>query len=121
MSMRHDLHCGIKLGESFGMEESIIDLARSMGIKCAAFKTESVYQVSLGSCSALEHVLSMTSAYNKRVSSPVKYEPVEYSFKVSMHDIGDYIGITLEEDSDHLFLLANNTVVHNCNVYVPSL
>jgi len=45
------------------------------------------------------------------------WELKEYR-KVDMSSFGDYVGITLENDSDSLFLLGNNAVVHNSNVYV---
>ncbi|KAI9505718.1 ATP synthase alpha/beta family, nucleotide-binding domain-containing protein [Coemansia spiralis] len=101
------------------VRDGAIALARSLGIHAIAMESNSAdqYIVRLSSGSALGSVLNKCALpRNKTSSRPAKLERLANKFAFALEELpaDDYYGITLSEDSDHRFVLANMTVVHNC-------
>ncbi|KAJ2864702.1 Pre-mRNA-processing-splicing factor 8 [Coemansia aciculifera] len=97
-------------------------IARSLGIRYMGNRGERGISAMLMPCSATTNVLALWVSYNESMQPPavVHRFPAEYEFEVTKYGSspGEYVGLTLDDSSDQLFVLANNTVVHNSNVYV---
>jgi len=100
-----------------GICDGIISLARSLGIKVDSYKKGDVYVCNLSYCSALDEILSKCSVESNQRIAPEKldFSNQKFYFNVEKKSQGleEYFGIEIEGDSK-LFLLANNSVVHNC-------
>lgn len=106
------------------VRDGVIAVARSLGIRASVDTTKSTaiqngpakeYSLNLsGDC--LASVLSKCTLDSKQVPVPstVTREGESFSFNVAKTEPAEYFGLTLSGDSDHLFLLANGVVVHNC-------
>ncbi|GEQ72300.1 hypothetical protein JCM33374_g5987 [Metschnikowia sp. JCM 33374] len=102
-----------------GVRDGLVMVARSLGIR-ASVSTEKAnnegrYAV-LMSGDAMSGVLSKCSLSHKKAPMPsaVKRNAEPYYFEVKETIMDDYYGVTLEDGSDHQFLLANCALVHNC-------
>lgn len=104
--------------------DGVIAIARSLGIRTAVTTQPTVvnnsnqvqsYNVSL-SGETLASVLSKCAFDRKKVAAPsvVAREDETFHFNVTKSEPAEYFGITLSQESDHLFVLANGVVVHNC-------
>ncbi|RKO95823.1 hypothetical protein CAUPRSCDRAFT_12475, partial [Caulochytrium protostelioides] len=105
--------------------DGIVAVARSLGVRVSVDTSQPVviegvkhakaYSVFL-SGEALASVLAKCSLDRKQVPTPatVSRQPETFHFSVTKIERAEYFGITLSDDSDHKFLLANNVVVHNC-------
>lgn len=94
------------------------ETAHSLGIRTSAANQNGVYTIVLSGHSPLEAVLARCSrSYFAKVKAPAKItrEAQAFHFDASSHTPFDYYyGITLDEESDQMFLLADMTIVHNC-------
>lgn len=90
--------------------KNIVKLAQSLGIK--GFSTDKI--VTLIGTEALQSVLSLSSRYKINKPYSINRTPQSFQFKLEKQDEAEYYGVTLPENSDHLFLLSNQVLVHNC-------
>ncbi|KAJ1665565.1 H(+)-transporting V1 sector ATPase subunit A [Coemansia sp. RSA 1813] len=91
-------------------------VARSLGIVALTDDAEN-HGIQLSNGPALDAVLSKcVLARAAAAPSMPKTERVSGRFAFELEELpaDDYYGITLSEDSDHKFVLANMAVVHNC-------
>ncbi|XBW38071.1 hypothetical protein QEN19_003658 [Hanseniaspora menglaensis] len=116
--------------ESSEVKSGLVSLLHSLGLDVSVSQS-----LSLGDASKLAHLISAegknlnlslrhTVSPNKTISVcdreyqdflfKFKVTPVEANDATGILPFDDYYGITLEKDSDHKFLLANGTLVHNC-------
>ncbi|QLQ79900.1 hypothetical protein HG537_0C05480 [Torulaspora globosa] len=109
-----------------GVNDGVVSLARSLGLdvtaKIEGFVNQSTgskfaHSILLSRDNALLSVLSRCASTDKFGAAPV--ETIErtarkFYFSLEQTTEDDYYGITLSEESDHQFLLANQVVVHNC-------
>ncbi|OBA24284.1 hypothetical protein METBIDRAFT_30600 [Metschnikowia bicuspidata var. bicuspidata NRRL YB-4993] len=98
------------------VRDGLVKASRSLGIRASVKEdTAMSFAVSL-SGNALTGVLSKCASFSKKapVSSKTERLPEAFSFDIKKTSVDDYYGITLEEGSDHQFLLANCALVHNC-------
>ncbi|KSA02538.1 uncharacterized protein AC631_01713 [Debaryomyces fabryi] len=96
--------------------EGVIAVSRSLGI-CTSVKTEGEsYIVEMTGNAALESVLGKCALAEKTTPLPSHLTRTGQNFDFSVKEIeaADYYGVTLPENSDHQFMLANQAVVHNC-------
>jgi V-type H+-transporting ATPase subunit A len=94
--------------------EGVIRLARSLGIQTSVNPVENKYNVSLVG-TPLSGVLSKcTLSRNYAASTEFIREPVSFNFDLVKLEKQNYYGLTLDESSDHMFLLSNMALVHNC-------
>lgn len=96
--------------------EGVIAVSRSLGI-CTSVKAENEsYIISMTRNSALESVLSKCALAEKTTSVPshITRTGQNFDFSVKKIEAADYYGVTLPDNSDHQFMLANQAVVHNC-------
>jgi len=98
-------------------------LARSLGVPVSTatvslhprklseviFTVNQPIRAILSRCALLPAKYSVALCQDSIVRSPI-----EFPFSVTECGVDDYFGITLSQDSDHLFMLANGIVVHNC-------
>ncbi|KFA75562.1 hypothetical protein S40288_10114 [Stachybotrys chartarum IBT 40288] len=109
--------------------DGIVRIARSLGVRVSicveqAHTTRGVshktaYCVYLGASSGngvLESILSGCSLDRKKFSIPIQVDrhPQPVYFDIEEQPAAQYYGITLADDTDHQFLLANTMLVHNC-------
>jgi V-type H+-transporting ATPase subunit A len=106
--------------------DGLVQLARSLGLRVsvhveAAKVVHNVshkksYAVYMSGKDVLDSVLSKCALSRKKMEAPIKVErnaqPVY--FDVKEKEAAPYFGITLAENTDHQFLLANMMLVHNC-------
>jgi len=103
----------------------IVYIARSLGIpssvtlgnKTVNGVTKQTYKIYLNEGAELNNVLSLCSLPTKFVDTPLvapSRKQQEFSFSVYPTSVDDYFGVTLGKESDHLFMLSNGIVVHNC-------
>lgn len=90
---------------------NIVKLARSLGIK-AACKDDELNRITLEG-PALAGVLSKCSSSSVDAKSFAR-DAVPFNFNLLRSAKENYYGITLSEASDHMFLLSNLALVHNC-------
>lgn len=96
--------------------EGVIAVSRSLGI-CTSVKAETErYIIGMTGNSALESVLSKCALTDKTTPFPSHITRTGQNFDFSVKEIeaADYYGVTLPDNSDHQFMLANQAVVHNC-------
>ncbi|QLG74266.1 hypothetical protein HG535_0G01500 [Zygotorulaspora mrakii] len=107
--------------------EGTVAVARSLGMKVSvntapakmdknSVNHQSVYAVHMFG-DALRSVLSKCAGEQKFKEAPahaISREVNEVYFELTPLSVDKYYGITLPEDSDHQFLLANQLLVHNC-------
>jgi len=120
------------------LRDAYVSLFRSLGLRvyCHYRKARVAHdgvnhaahwEIFIGNTAALRAVSMLCAVPKKRlavntvgdivkVDSIVKLALVEepYYFKMKMLKHSPYVGITLAADSDHIFQLANQVVVHNC-------
>ncbi|KAF5095469.1 hypothetical protein D0Z00_003129 [Geotrichum galactomycetum] len=107
------------------VRDGVIAVARSLGIRVSVTTTQSSVINNVNHAKAyslflsgdnLSSVLCKCSLDRKQVPAPsvVTREDDTFHFSVVKSEPAEYFGVTLSEDSDHLFLLANGVVVHNC-------
>ncbi|KAJ2819198.1 hypothetical protein GGI24_004863, partial [Coemansia furcata] len=100
----------------------ILAVARSLGIRYTPRIGPNGKSTMFMPCSATTKVLSLWVGNIKDIAPPavVRRFPVEYEFAVTKYGSsqGEYVGLTLANSTDQLFVLANNIIVHNSNVYV---
>lgn len=108
------------------LKEGLVRLARSLGIPVSvsveqahlsAGAHQQYYTVFMSKCEELNNVLSICALPGKKTLAPLippARKPTEFFFTASKLDEDDYFGVTLEDESDHLFLLENGIIVHNC-------
>lgn len=89
------------------LRDGMVTLARSLGVRASA----SEYSVAL-SGKALPGVLAK-SAFGTSEKNVIR-EAESYLFDLQKTKIDKFYGVTLEDGSDHQFLLANTALVHNC-------
>ncbi|GCE98822.1 H(+)-transporting V1 sector ATPase subunit A [Zygosaccharomyces mellis] len=108
--------------------EGTVAVARSLGLAVSAdieeekvdrneINNRSSYVVSMSGGDALLSVLSNCAGSETFRNGPVKHVVRGFSemyFEMEELREDHYYGITLADDSDHQFLLANQLVVHNC-------
>lgn len=108
--------------------EGTVAVARSLGLNVSVnretVKIENnevdhcfVYSIYMSGEDVMLSVLSNCAATKKHRQGPaheVIRTPKEFYFEMQELGVDEYYGVTLPEDSDHQFLLANQTVVHNC-------
>lgn len=104
----------------------LVKLARSLGIR--AYATEKAASFSNGVYNPQSHAVALTGGdilrsvlfrcglARNRAPIPGFFlrEPQPMPFDIGLSPEGRYYGITLSDDSDHQFLLANLALVHNC-------
>ena len=107
------------------VSEGVVKIARSLGIKVSVgtedekidsngVRHQFNYRVFLNG-KALAGVLSNCALARKSVDIvPFTREPVLFHFDLIESEKEDYYGITLDKSSDHMFLLSNMALVHNC-------
>ncbi|ONH69838.1 V-type proton ATPase catalytic subunit A [Cyberlindnera fabianii] len=101
-----------------GVAQGLVKVARSLGI-AASINTKDatgVNQIYLGG-EALLPVLSKCSTEEKRVefdSENFTRKAVPMKFTLDELPNEDYYGITLAKETDHMFMLSNMVLVHNC-------
>lgn len=107
------------------VSDGVVKVARSLGIKVSVSTEDEnidsngvrhkfVYRVSLNG-PALAGVLSHCAL--ERNQTPVtkfSRDPVVFHFDLIESEAEDYYGITLHETTDHMFMLSNLALVHNC-------
>lgn len=94
------------------LRTQVCSLARSLGV-CVLQAKDGVLQFRAGD--ALNSLLTRSARLGTHVPvCSVEREAQEYTFKLEKAGIEDYYGLTLEDDCDHMFLLANTALVHNC-------
>ncbi|KAK6460729.1 vacuolar H+-ATPase V1 sector, subunit A [Scheffersomyces coipomensis] len=108
------------------VRDGLVAVARSLGISTSVSTEAAIvvggvhhqesYAIYMGASSTLDSVLCKCAAPRKKALEPVGVtrEPQQFSFYLQEKDVDDYYGITLEDDSDHQFLLSNSALVHNC-------
>jgi len=98
-------------------------VVRSLGISVRAAKVQhsGTYRIVMSGLtdqgSALSQVLRASAApATGDIAPSASYTPPEKLFRFDMEKLGedDYYGVTLDDQSDHEFLLANFALVHNC-------
>ena len=106
--------------------EGLTRLARSLGLRASVSVEDAKiirranykksYAVYMSGGAVLDSVLSKCALDRNRrpVPSAFSRDPQTVRFDVVEKDADDYYGITLADDSDHQFLLANTMLVHNC-------
>ncbi|KAJ2160120.1 H(+)-transporting V1 sector ATPase subunit A [Coemansia sp. RSA 552] len=112
---------------SAAASEDLVILARSLGIRTSvdggkisaslgASKQPGACAVTLAGSAALESVLAKCAADSKSVAAPLTVTRTcqRFAFDIKQLPADDYFGLTLEDDSDHQFMLANLCVMHNC-------
>ena len=106
-------------------------IARSLGFKCTVnqyYGNTSYQKHILGNCCTCEPTivlnildgdLEIPCKIRRKQGSvkKTKGSALQSNFKVQYEGIGQYCGITTDED--HLFVLADYTIVHNCEWNVP--
>lgn len=109
-----------------GIRDGLVDIARSLGIRVSVTveKAQSrkgvthreSYAIFMSGGDALKSVLSKCSLARKTCPSPEPFERVAETmyFNIEKTETANYFGLTLEEESDHQFLLSNCALVHNC-------
>lgn len=107
------------------VSEGVIKVARSLGIKVSVstedekidsngIRHQFSYRLFLNGV-ALNGVLSRCALQRNSCDVvPFQREPVQFHFDLIESEKQDYYGITLDETSDHMFLLSNLALVHNC-------
>lgn len=97
------------------VRDGLVKVARSLGIR-ASVNTEKESYAVLMSGKALPGALAKCALSRNQApeSTPVEREAEPYHFDISKTTVDDYYGVTLEDGSDHQFLLANTALVHNC-------
>lgn len=97
------------------VRDGLVKVARSLGIRASVTAEKERYAV-LMSGLALPGALAKCALSQNRASesTPVVREAEAYSFDITKTTVDDYYGVTLEDGSDHQFLLANTALVHNC-------
>ncbi|KAJ5068921.1 intein-containing v-type proton atpase catalytic subunit a precursor [Anaeramoeba ignava] len=104
----------IELKTSNHFTKSIInELSRSLGIRVSTNAKNSL--IYLETNSMLRSILSKSVSLNQTHSSPkkVSLEYQRYNFTVEKLSRENYYGVTVQ-GADHLFLLQNCFIVHNC-------
>ncbi|KAI8322344.1 vacuolar ATP synthase catalytic subunit A [Martensiomyces pterosporus] len=108
------------------VRDGLVALARSLGIHASASaqKTSAIsgiegketYSISMAGGSPLESVLSKCAVSGKSVAAPAEVSRSAQKLWFSIKELpaADYYGVTLADESDHRFMLANLAVVHNC-------
>ncbi|KAK6200444.1 vacuolar H+-ATPase V1 sector, subunit A [Scheffersomyces amazonensis] len=108
------------------VRDGLVAVARSLGITTSVSTDAAIvaggishqesYGIHMKASSALDSVLSKCADSRKRSIEPVAVsrEPQQFSFYLQEKEVDDFYGITLSEESDHQFLLANSALVHNC-------
>ncbi|CUM50604.1 unnamed protein product [Debaryomyces tyrocola] len=96
--------------------EGVIAVSRSLGICTSVKAGNESYIIGMTGNSALESVLSKCALADKNTSFPNHITRTGQNFDFSVKEIeaADYYGVTLPDNSDHQFMLANQAVVHNC-------
>lgn len=111
--------------------EDVAFIARSLGFKCTTklYNTACEKQImnnkKLSICqntmvlNILDGDLQIPCLLPRKQSNirKSKGNPLESNFKVAYEGIGEYCGITI--DGDHMFLLDDFTIVHNCGWEIP--
>lgn len=97
------------------VRDGLVKVARSLGIRASVdIKEANTYAVSMTG-NALPGALSKCVLSRNRASeSAVAREAEPYYFDLNKTEVADYYGVTLEDGSDHQFMLANTALVHNC-------
>ena len=108
------------------VRDGLVQLARSLGLR-VTITTEGAkqvkgvshkisYAVYMSGDDVIKSILSKCALERKRTPAPaiVSRRPQAVRFDVIEKVTGDYYGITLADDTDHMFLLANMMLVHNC-------
>ncbi|KAJ2491268.1 Pre-mRNA-processing-splicing factor 8 [Coemansia sp. RSA 2050] len=116
-------YMGLQLCDLSGaVVPGLLAISRSLGIQCNIQGQEGCMEALFVPSSAMTNVLALEVAYLDSIRPPaaVRRLPSEYKFKVTRYGSrqGEYVGLTLDESTDKLFVLANSTIVHNSNVYV---
>lgn len=110
------------------VRDGLVAVARSLGLfvsvntePAKVDKNGTIHKVShavyMSGGDVLLNVLSQCAGTRKFRAAPVSAvvrEPKGFYFDLEELEQDDYYGITLSDDSDHQFLLANQVVVHNC-------
>ncbi|KAJ1819031.1 Pre-mRNA-processing-splicing factor 8, partial [Coemansia sp. RSA 2675] len=101
----------------------LLVIARSLGVQCnVKSQADGCLVLTFAPSSAMTNVLALEVSYLDYIRPPAAVHrfPSEYKFEVTKYgsEQGEYVGLSLAESSDRLFVLANNTIVHNSNVYV---
>ena len=117
--------------DSLSIKAGVTDLLHSLGLQVSISREQSQNDLSkiayaiLARGSNLALSLRHSASPSKTLSANAKqqYQDLLFKFKVvaveandssDVLPFDDYFGISLEKDSDHKFLLANGTLVHNC-------
>ncbi|KAJ1731413.1 H(+)-transporting V1 sector ATPase subunit A, partial [Coemansia sp. Benny D160-2] len=111
-----DTHTATVIASSSATQNGAVAVARSLGIVAMADNAEERC-VRLSNGSALDAVRSKcVLAGTAAAPSTIRKERVSGKFMFELEELpaDDYYGITLSEDSDHMFVLANMALVHNC-------
>ncbi|SGZ58255.1 CIC11C00000004173 [Sungouiella intermedia] len=97
------------------VRDGLVKVARSLGIRASVnIKEANTYAVCMTG-NALPGALSKCVLSRNRASeSAVAREAEPYYFDLNKTEVADYYGVTLEDGSDHQFMLANTALVHNC-------
>ncbi|KXT16973.1 hypothetical protein AC579_7407 [Pseudocercospora musae] len=103
----------VKIARSLGVRASIC-VEQAKVVNGVSHKT--AYCVYLSGHDALASVLSKCSLQRNKMPAPsrVARQPQLVYFDIEELPPAPYYGITLANDTDHQFLLANNFLVHNC-------
>lgn len=109
-------HGLVQLARSLGLRASIC-VEKAKVVRNVSHKTSyAVYISGTPGTGVLESVLSKCALARKTAAVPasVVRDGQKVYFEVAKLPADSYYGITLEDASDHKFLLGNTMVVHNC-------
>lgn len=100
------------------VRDGLIKVARSLGI-CVSASSDAAkenHAVFMSGDKVLASVLSKCASSGKNAAHPgdFKREATKMYFDIKKVGVDKYYGITLEDGSDHQFLLSNLALVHNC-------
>ncbi|CAK9437829.1 uncharacterized protein LODBEIA_P22070 [Lodderomyces beijingensis] len=102
----------LKVARSLGIQVSI----SAEDAKVGEDQHQLVYRLSLSGAALAGVLRNCSLAEANDCSSDAAFErsPVPFHFDLVEREMQDYYGITLAASSDHMFLLSNCALVHNC-------
>ncbi|KAG0684318.1 H(+)-transporting V1 sector ATPase subunit A [Pichia californica] len=95
------------------VSEGVTKLARSLGIEASTIVSTNNYKITLNGAplaGVLRNTIEGFSYSNVKFSR----KPTLFNFELVENKKEEYYGITLDETSDHMYMLSNLALVHNC-------
>lgn len=100
-----------------GVRDELVNIARSLGIRVSVSSgKEQSYIITLNGDECLRAVLSKCASTKNSCAAPKAFKRIAETMYFNLEQLpsDDYYGITLDDASDHQFLLSNCALVHNC-------